>query len=204
MDESLAYSVNWPSGLSLGEAHLNAKHTADGWSFGLKIDAGVPGFAVKDSYTSEASADFCSAEFTRDFSHGPRKGGEKESIDRSHETVSRVTTHDGGKSEFAVPDCMKDALTMLFYARRELGQGRVPPAQQILFGGLYQMRLTYAGAQTVTAAGKPGLSDKIVCSLKGPSSSVEFEIYFARDAARTPLLVKVPLSMGWFSMELIR
>jgi hypothetical protein len=29
-------------------------------------------------------------------------------------------------------------------------------------------------------------------------------MYFARDAARTPLLFKVPLAMGTFSMELVR
>jgi hypothetical protein len=204
MDESLAYTINWPSGLSVGEAHMNAKHTAAGWNFEFKVDAGVPGFPVKDSYSSESNADFCSMEFVRDFIHGSRKGGEKESIDRSHETASRVTTRDGGKSEIRIPDCVKDALTLVYYARRELGQGRVPSAQQILFGGLYQMRLDYSGAQMVTVSEKPAQTDKIVCNLKGPASSVEFEIYFARDAARTPLLVKVPLSVGKFSMELIR
>jgi hypothetical protein len=29
-------------------------------------------------------------------------------------------------------------------------------------------------------------------------------MYFARDAARTPLLVKVPFALGKFSMELVR
>jgi hypothetical protein len=203
-DEVLTYSINWPSGLSVGEAHLNARHTATGWSFEFTVDASVPGFAVKDSYSSEANADFCGLEFSRQFSHGSRKGGEKETIDRSHETVSRITSRDGGKSEFAVPDCVKDALTLVFYARRELGQGRVPPAQQVLFGGLYQVRLDYGGAQTIKVADKPVQSDKVVCSLKGPASAVEFEIYFDRDPARTPLLVKVPLSMGRFSMELVR
>ena len=44
-----------------------------------------------------------------------------------------------------MPDCVKDALTYLFFTREELGQGRVPAAQKILFGGLYQMTLAYAG-----------------------------------------------------------
>jgi hypothetical protein len=95
-------------------------------------------------------------------------------------------------------------LTLLFYARRELGQGRVPPAQQVLYGGLYQARLDYAGAQMIQVAGKPVQTDKIVCGLKGPSSNLQFEIYFARDPARTPLLFKVPLAVGKFSMELVR
>jgi hypothetical protein len=40
--------------------------------------------------------------------------------------------------------------------------------------------------------------------VKGPKSSFAFEMFFARDAARTPLLVRVPLSAGSFSMELVR
>jgi uncharacterized protein DUF3108 len=203
-DEALNYSINWPSGLNLGEGHLRSKHGDQGWSFEMTLDASVPGYAVKDSYAAHANADFCSTEFSRQFLHGARKGGETETIDRSHETVSRTTSNGGGSSEFAVPDCIKDALTLLFYSRRELGQGRVPPAQQVLFGGLYEVSLDYAGGPMIQVAGKPVQSDKIVCTLKGPSSRVQFEIYFARDPARTPLLVTVPLAMGRFSMELVR
>jgi hypothetical protein len=29
-------------------------------------------------------------------------------------------------------------------------------------------------------------------------------MFFARDAARTPLVIRVPLSVGTFSMELVR
>jgi len=57
-DETLNYSVNWPSGLSLGEGHLSAKHSSAGWNFELNLDAGVPGYPVKDSYLSSATNDF--------------------------------------------------------------------------------------------------------------------------------------------------
>ena len=203
-DETLNYSINWPSGLNLGEGRLQSKHTDAGWSFEMTLDAGVPGYAVKDSYTAHANADFCSSDFSRQFLHGARKGGETETIDRSHETVSRVTLNGGGTSEFAIPDCIKDALTLLFYTRREMGQGRVPPAQQMLFGGLYQVTLDYAGAPMIKVADKQVQSDELVCSLKGASSILQFEIYFARDPARTPLLVSVPLAVGKFSLELVR
>jgi hypothetical protein len=119
--------------------------------------------------------------------------------------VTRKTIpNGGGQSEFSIPDCVKDGLTMLFYARRELGQGRVPAGQQILFGGLYDLSLTYAGEQTVQVGGKAAVSDKVIGSVKGPSSTETFEMYFARDPARTPLLVKVPFAVGRFSMELVR
>jgi hypothetical protein len=39
---------------------------------------------------------------------------------------------------------------------------------------------------------------------KGPSANFQAEIYFARDPARTPLLIKVPSALGPFSMELVR
>ncbi len=102
------------------------------------MDAGIPGFAIKDVYSSHTNTDLCSTDFTRQFEHGAHKGREEETIDRSQESVTRTTIGGGGgKSEFPVSDCMKDALTLLYYARRELGQGRVPPAQRILLGGIY-------------------------------------------------------------------
>ena len=94
-------------------------------------------------------------------------------------------------------------MTYLFYTREELGQGRVPAAQQILYGGLYQMTLAYAGAPVIPVGGKDVLSDEVLCTVKGPSSQLTFEMYFARDPARSPLLVKVPLALGTFSMELM-
>jgi hypothetical protein len=200
-DEDLNYSVNWPSGLSLGEAHLHSKHTGSDWSFEFDLDAGVPGFQVKDSYLSDSSPSFCSVSFTRHTSHGGRKADETETVNGPLATRG---TSGGGSGQLNVPDCVKDALTFLYFTRRELGQGRVPNAQQMLFGGLYQARLDYAGAQTIQIAEQPTVSDKVTCTIKGPTSTIAFDMYFARDPARTPLLVKVPLAMGAFSMELIR
>lgn len=159
---------------------------------------------MKDTYLSQSSNDFCSAEFERTAEHGSRKTDEQETVDTQRSTVKRETLKGGGSSNFAVPACVKDALTFLYFTRRELGQGRVPPAQQILFGNLYETRLDYAGAQVVPVNGKGMETDKIVSTMKGPSSELKFEMYFARDAARTPLLIKAKLAMGPFSMELVR
>lgn len=207
-DESLTYKISGPSGIGLGEAHLTAKRGAQsgpgGWAFELKADMGIPGFAIKDAYSSRTNSDFCSTGFNRQFEHGSHKGREEEVIDRSQETATRTTIGGGGgKSDFAISDCVKDALTMLFFTRRELGQGRVPPGQQMLFGGIYDIGLVYAGAQTITVGDKQVVTDRLNCTVKGPASRVDFEMYFARDPARTPLLVKLPLAVGSFSMELV-
>jgi hypothetical protein len=47
-------------------------------------------------------------------------------------------------------------------------------------------------------------ADRIQISAKGKASDTAFEIFFALDAARTPLLIRLPLAMGTFSMELAR
>jgi hypothetical protein len=202
-DESLKYSVNWPSHLSLGDARLAARHSGAAWDFELSLNAGVPGFVVKDLYRSTSNADLCALSFNRVTAHGSRNTNENETVDPAR-AVAKRSAAQGGVSDVPVPACVKDALTFLFYSRRELGQGRVPAAQQILFGGIYQIRLDYAGAQTIPINGVPTLSDEVTCSVKGPASSTTLEMYFARDAARTPLLFKVPLAMGTFSMELVR
>jgi hypothetical protein len=203
-NESLSYTVTWPSGLPLGEAHLSATGTSTGWRFELSLDAGIPGFAVKDTYGSTASADLCSETFTKDLSHGSRKGSEKVTIDRATSTATRTPANGLGSSKITVPDCIHDALAFLFYARRELGQGRVPPAQEIIFGAIYNSSLQYAGAETILVGDKHVLTDKVICHIKGPASDIQFDAYFDRDAARTPLAVRVPLPIGKFSLELVR
>jgi hypothetical protein len=80
----------------------------------------------------------------------------------------------------------------------------MPLAQEIVFGATYNGSFEYAGAATITAGNKPVVTDKVVCHIRGPASNITFEVYFDRDAARTPLSVRVPLPLGKFSLELVR
>src|SRR5712691_6751727 len=93
--ESLRYVLNWPSGLSLGEATLRSDRTGDGpdkghqqWSFELNLDASVPGFAVRDDYRSRATSDLCTLELDKDYAHGKRKGKEQLTFDQQKNTVT--------------------------------------------------------------------------------------------------------------------
>jgi hypothetical protein len=207
-DESLPYLINWPSGLSLGEAVLSLKKLKspageERLRLELRLNAAVPGFAVMDVFRSEATADYCSAEFIRTTSHGKKKGEEKITFDQKHKTASRETTG-GGKSEIAIPACAKDALAFLYYARRELKLGRVPPAGAVYYGGAYQVRLEFTGTQSIRLGDAMVETEKVAGTIKGPVSSAKFEAFFARDAVRTPLLVRVPLPVGILSLELSR
>ncbi len=210
--ETLHYSINWPSGLSLGEATLRSDRTGDGtgaaagWDFELNLDASVPGFAIRDQYHSTANVDFCSGQLDKKTSRGSRKQEERVMFDPSGTTARRESYRGdkiGGTSDLSVPSCARDALTLLQFVRRELVQGRVPPQQPAVLGGLYQVRLEYLGSTPVRLGNQSVDADRFRTSIKGPASDHTVELFFAHDGVRTPVMIKIPLSLATFTAELI-
>jgi Protein of unknown function (DUF3108) len=207
-NETLRYRVNWPGGPSLGNVTLTA-HKADdgGWDFDMSTTVGIPLVPIADQYKSSASGvDLCSSMLRREISHGSKKVSEKTEFDQKQNQAQRQTLvpPGGGKSEFAIPTCGRDALAFQYFARREMGQGRVPPAGKVFFGAGYEVKMDYTGAQDVPVAGKPVVTDHLNVSVKGPASDFSFEIFYARDPQRTPLLIRIPVSIGTVSLELVR
>jgi hypothetical protein len=205
-DETLHYTINWQSGLSIGDANLTAHRTAAGWTLEADANAGVPGFAIADKYSSTTDTGVCSEHLDRDMSHGGRRVHEETTFDQKAGTARRVTLFPagGGKSTYDIPSCARDGLAFAYYARIELGQGRVPPAQQVFFGSPYSIRMEYAGAENITVDKKPVVADKITVGYRGPKSAGTVEILYARDPARTPVRIRVPASVGTFTLELVR
>jgi len=210
--ETLHYSINWPSGLSLGEATLRADKTAAGaesaavWHFDLNVDASVPGFAIREQYSSTANPDFCSWRLDKKTSRGSRTGEERVTFDPAKTRAMRETVRGGGiagSSEIGVPTCARDALTLLQFMRRELAQGRLPSQQPAILGAAYQVRLEYLGAAPVRLGDQEIDTDRFRTSVKGPASDLTLEVFFRRDAARTPVVVKIPLQLATFTVELI-
>lgn len=202
--ESLRYSINWASGLSLGEATLRADKGKEAWDFEVTMDASIPGFALRDRYHSGAALDLCSLQLEKSFTHGNRKADEKVTFDQQNHTASRETQNGGGKSDLQISSCARDALTFMQFARSELAQGRLAPQQQVVFGAIYNVRMEYTGAQRIKVGDQAADADRIVATIKGPTTDLTVEIFFARDAARTPLLARIPLALGTFTVELIR
>ena len=208
-NEQLRYNINWPSGLSLGEAQLHASmskptpEASGALHLEFTVDAGIPGYSVSDQYRSEASPEFCSSEFQRRARHGSKKIDEKTTYDQHAGTASRETS-DGGKSELKTSSCAKDALAFLYYVRRELSQGRMPPQQTVFFGAPFDIRLEFMGTQRIPLGEAQVEADRVNATVKGPSSEISFEVFFLKDKGRTPVLVRVPLALGMFSMELVR
>lgn len=207
-NETLHYSVNWPSGLSLGEATLSASSSVVNgqeqprMQFQFDLDAGVPGFAVSDRLRSSASGSFCSAEFEKRTSQGSKRVDDKETFDLNTGTVTRG--EGSGQSEIISNACGKDALAFLYFARQELSQGRIPPRQTVFYGAPYEIQLESAGTESVKIGNKSVDADHVKASVTGPSSNISFDLFFLKDSARTLALVRVPLALGTFSMELTK
>ena len=46
-------------------------------------------------------------------------------------------------------------------------------------------------------------ADKVRTSIRGPKSDLTIELYFAHDEVRTPVLARLPLALGVFTVELL-
>jgi hypothetical protein len=147
--------------------------------------------------------DLCAQEFDRDTRHGTRKASDKSTFDYATGLMHRAP--DGGApTDLPIAShCAYDALGFVYAVRRELGQGRVMSPSQVFYGSPYSIRLEYLGALSVKLNEKAETADRVVVHLKGTGSETKFEILYRRDAARTPLLVKIPFSVGTLTMELV-
>lgn len=201
-EESFRYEVKWPTGLGLGEAQLTSARDTGRWILEFQIEASVPGFRVVDKYRSVVDDKFCSLEFSKEFEHGPRKG--KESTTFSDGKGRRVTAAGGGATEFDAPVCPRDALAYLFFVRDEVARGRLPSAQKLYFGASYDVRIQFAGDESVKVAEVPTPTDKLRISVLATNGKLELELFLARDEPRSPALVRVPFALGNFSMEWVR
>jgi len=204
--ETLHYVISWPSGLSLGEATLTTGHRhdeIDSWESTFDIDASVPGFAIRDRYHSKASGqDVCASVLDKTVSRGARKSEETVTFDQDQHRVTRETRGENGRSGYSVPPCARDALSFLQFVRNQLAGGRLAPQQPVVLGGAYNVRLETSGTESVKSLDKTVQADRIQATIKGAASSFTVQILFARDAARTPVLIRIPLALGTFTAEL--
>lgn len=209
--ETLHYTINWQSGLSLGEASLENSTSSEasgaasdgGWRFQLTLDAAIPGQTIRDEYKSKADAKFCSEELERTLEHGSSKSVEKSTFDQQQKKVTRETEGDGGKSEIETGECPHDALAFLQFVRQELAQGRLVQHQSVFFGSKYDLQVTYVGRENIRLSDKRVEADQVHVSTHGPEADLTFEVFFAKDDAHTPLMARLPLSMGTLTVELL-
>lgn len=204
-DETLNYSLSFSKGITIGKGQMVAhRDPSRGWNLSFSLDASMIGYNIIDHFNAFSGLDLCGIRFERTSQHGRRRTSEITFFDRSRSVAVRGSRGGGGLTEMPVGLCPHDALSFLYYLRRELGQGRMPPNDVVLAGAQYRVSMVYAGEQTIQHDQKKVVTDQINCTIKGPASETHLEILFARDAPRTPVMVRCPLALGTFSLELVR
>lgn len=252
--ETLRYTINWQSGLSLGEASLQTskggslpepppkaaeapekasekastqasaaapeaappadpkkpetpeapkKISEGGWVSRLTLDAAVPGFVIRDEYKAQADSKFCSEELVRTVKRGVAESSETSTFDQETKKITRETKN-GGRSVMETTECARDALTFVQFMREELAQGRLVPHQSVYLGSKYDLQITYIGNDVVKLGDRRIDADQIRVNSHGPKSDFEVFIYFAKDDNRTPLMARLTLTLGTFTVELTR
>ncbi len=200
--ETLRYDIVWPSGLRLGEATFTANSNQAGWVFSADLSANLPVLAIEDKYESKTDFSLCSTSFKKVVSHGKRKQNEEVAFNQAENRALRRNLADGTTQDLIVPPCARDALTYLYSLRQDLAQGRVPPPDDFNFGPQYQISVSYVETRAIEAGGKMQQADRLLVDVTGGEDPVNIELFLAKDAARTPLLIRVPFELGTFSLKL--
>lgn len=202
--ENFRYSINWQSGLSLGEASLSITPppagTPDPFKFEWNAEASIPGYSLSYSGDSTSDSSFCSTSFHRLTRRGKNTGEETTEF-REGKAIRK--TKGGGETTYEATNCPRDAMAFLQYVRQELRAGRVPQPARIFFGAPYDVTLQFKAVERIRVADKTWDAEKIQVSIKGSKADYTVDVFFARDAARTPLLARIPLDLGVFSVELV-
>ncbi len=204
MDERLTYKVAWPSGLEVGTAELRVRPSDRGWQFDMTLRASLPDFEVDDTFVSRTNADLCSVEFRKHVRHGKKRADEmlrfgERAVERANlDPIRRERPGVTGASA-----CAKDALASLYFVRRDLAAGRIPPPEDVFFGARYRLRLEYKRTHWLPWGDERRHADEIEVDVRGPSSRHRFQAFFGQDEARTPLLVQVEFEDRVFSMRLV-
>lgn len=200
--EMLRYDIVWPSGLRLGEATFTANSNQAGWAFSADFSANLPVLAIEDKYESKTDFSLCSASFKKIVSHGKRKQNEEVAFKQGENRALRRNLADGTTQDLIVPPCARDALAYLYSLRQDLAQGRVPPPDDFNFGPQYQISVSYVETREIEAAGRMQQADRLLVDVSGGENPVNIELFLGQDAARTPLVIRVPFELGTFSLRL--
>lgn len=202
-DERLSFSIDWPSGLSVGSAEFRARFVDPGWRFQTALRATLPEIEVNDAFVSRTDEALCSIEFEKHVRHGRKRA--HESLRFGPGTVRR-TNLEGNSADppgmEPAGSCAQDALAYLYHLRRDLAAGRIPPPADVFFGARYRVTLRHAQTRRIVLHAERLLADEIRAVVRGPAAEHSFSIYFGRDEARTPLLFRVEVEGTPFTMQL--
>ena len=199
--ETLRYRLQWPSGLTLGEATLRAIPSGKEVRLELTVEAGLPQYTLRDTFSAVATQeDLCSLQFRQEISEGARQRVETIEFDLS----ARQATHTRGNqtTTMAVPPCPRDPLTFLYYVRREAAAGRPVTSGAVQLKNGVAVQIVPGDQESVSVSGQAKQAEHYVVTYTGPGSARTFHLWLSPDAARAPVRIQAPFSLAVFTAEL--
>ena len=200
--EKLTYRLLWPSGVSLGEAFLEAAPSGTETHFQITVEIDLPQYALRHVSSSVAAGDgLCSLRFRQETAGGGKKWAE-ESIEFDQAARQAHWTRNGQTTTASIAECAQDPLTFIYYLRSRLAEGQPLDSQTLYRGKEFNVRVRAAGAETVEVRGQPRPAEKFVISYPGSDAETTFEVWISTDAERLPLRLRVPSPLAAFTAEL--
>ena len=159
------------------------------------MEAAVPGFACAKAAKATATTDFCSLELEKNATRGKRNVDETTTFDQkglrpSQDEQGRQDGADDSRLRERCPD-----FRLLPPPRARRGSPSAG-AERVLRRGLPGPGACTPARRRFVSAEKLLEADRIAADIKGPASEITADLFFARDAARTPLLIQAPLAIG--------
>jgi uncharacterized protein DUF3108 len=204
--EKLNYNLLWPSGISLGEAVLQASRGENQVRLEAKVIADLPQYHVAYTFTSVTTEEFCSIRFRQILLEGGGTVDDAYEFDQQKHEVHH--TRNGGTATTAsISDCARDPLALLYYFRQQLALGKMPlgtPEASVRFylGGELTAHYSAVPSDSVHLGSKKPEGDRVLIRVQGSQSTPSFEVWIRSDVSRVPVALRIPFSLGTFSAEL--
>ena len=203
--EKLIYNLLWPSGISLGEAVLQASPAGSEIHLEATVVADLPQHHVVYTFSSVATEQLCSVRFRQRLREGSNSVDESYEFDQKNHKVRRV--QNGRASESPIPECARDPLTLLYAFRqqlafRQLAIGTPEAVGAFYLGGDFSVRYEAVTPEEVQLGSKKWDGDRFLITARGPHGEQSMEVWIRPDTARAPVAVKIPFPLARFSAEL--
>jgi hypothetical protein len=197
------YKLLWPSGLTLGEAVLEASTAGNEVRLSATVDAALPQRNVSYVFSSVATGELCSLRFRQRIQEGRRSWEETFEFDQQKHEVRR--SGPGQSSAVSVPPCARDPLALLYHFRQQLAlqpaSGTVPPGTFHL-GADFSVRYDTGKPETVPLGTKAWQGDRFVVTYSGLNGRNSFEVWIRPDLSRAPVAVRMQFPLATFAAEL--
>lgn len=198
--EKLLAEILWPSGVSMGEATLEARSLQDRIHLTAHVEVALPQGRLLYRYSSTATAGLCSLEFRRS---SQRSGKFWEEITRfDPETGMASVTRDGHTREAASGKCPRDPLTYLYYYRAQAAAGKRPTTETLFLNGALPLRIESNRRESVKVNRIERQGERYRITFPSAAGEGNVEIWLDGATRQTPIAVRLPLPLATFSAEL--